>query len=254
MPLATFVVDFITTLREWVDDFDVSEPLALSWIAMAEERMNNELRVPQMVQRREVQLVDQCVPVPDDMLEIINVRYTADSAPLRWVSSDEYWRIRGGAQFYLAGAPSTEITYLDPDSGVMINPPLHQPAFIDYPGRSGPTLPLGRNVYTLIGDTIYVHPTVAEPDEDTPATEVELSYYGRVPPLAEATEPTPLFRLSPKLYTYASLAQSATYFVDDQRSMVWDSNVTQLIKTMNDAAHTSRRVGSPIVMQVRSFG
>jgi hypothetical protein len=253
MAIAPFVSTFLDTLREWVDDFDVTDTLALSWVAMAEERMNNELRVPEMVQRREIHLLDQCIPAPDDMLEIIHLRYTGCSAPLRWVSPDEYWRVRGGAAFYLYG-PNPAITYLDPDNGAMINPPSYQPAFIDYPGRSGPTLPLGNNIYTLLGDTIHVHPTVATPSAEVDPTEIELTYYGRLPPLETAETPSPFFTHHPKLYTYASLAQSSAYFVDDQRAQVWDANVTALIRTMNEAAHTSRRVGSPIVMQVRSFG
>ena len=80
------------------------------------------------------------------------------------------------------------------------------------------------------------------------------SYYAKVPPLAEATAPTPLFLRAPKLYTFGTLSQSAPYLVEDQRAMIWDGNVTALIKSMNESARTERVVSSPIVMQVRSFG
>ena len=251
---AQFVTDFMTTLKNWVDDHDLTDEMLLSWIAMAEERFNNELRVAEMVKRQQVMLADQCVPLPDDFLEVLSCRYTDSQAPLRNVSSDEYWRVRGAAEYYLSGPQTTAITYLDPATGAPLGPLPRQPAFIDYPGRSGPRLPLARNVYTIMGRTLFVHPTVVEASDEIDPTEIELIYYACVPPLAEALEPTPLFKRAPKLYTFGVLAASAPYFVEDQRSQVWDTNVMALIKTMNDSAHTSRVVGSPMVMQIRSFG
>ena len=81
-----------------------------------------------------------------------------------------------------------------------------------------------------------------------------LTYYAKVPPLAEATEPTPLFKRAPKLYTYGTLAQSAPYLVEDQRAQMWDANTMALITKMNESAMTGRVVGSPVAMQIRSFG
>ena len=89
---------------------------------------------------------------------------------------------------------------------------------------------------------------------DIDPTGVELSYYGMVPPLATAETPTPLFMRAPKLYTYAMLAQSAPFLVEDSRAQVWDANVTNLIQRMNEASLSSRMASSPITMQVRGFG
>jgi hypothetical protein len=252
--VAQFVTDFMTTLKEWVDDEDLTDPLLLSWVAMAEERFNNELRTRDMVRIVGVMLADQCVPLPTDFREIVSVRYSGSGLPLRYISPDEYWRVRSSAEYYLSGPQTTAITYLDPMTGAPLGVLPRQPAFIDYPGRGGPELPIARNCYTLIGNTLFVHPTVPEPTRDVLPTEVQLAYYGDVYPIAEAPEPTPLFKRSPKLYLYGTLAASAPYFVEDQRAQVWDSNVTALIKAMNDNSHTSRVVGSPITIQVRSFG
>jgi hypothetical protein len=252
--VAQFVTDFLSTLREWADDEDLSEPMLLSWVAMGEERLNNELRVLEMINRAQIMLADQCVPLPDDFLEIKSVHYTGSTQPLRYVSPDEHWRVRGAADYYLSGPQTTAITYLDPATGAPLGPLPRQPAFIDYPGRSGPKLPLAQNSYTILGRTLFVNPTVATPSADIDPTEVELSYYACVPPLALAEAPTPLFKRAYKLYLFGSLAASAQFFVEDNRSQTWDSNVTALIKSMNDSAHTSRVVGSPIVAQVRSFG
>src|SRR4051812_2954165 len=172
--VAPFVTSFMSTLKGWVDDEDLTDELLLSWIAMAEERFNNELRIGEMVQTRSIMLGDQCVLVPDDFLEIITVRYTGSGLPLRYVSADEYWRLRSSAEFYLSGPQTTEITYLDPMTGAPLGPLPRQPAFIDYPGRSGPELPLARNVYALMGRTLYVHPTVQALGSDASGDPTEI--------------------------------------------------------------------------------
>ncbi len=254
MALLQWQLDFLASLHEWVDDLDISETMMISWVAMAEERFNNELRCLEMVKRNRVDLADQCVPLPPDFLEMISCRYTDSGLPLRYISSDEFWRVRSANDYYLGGPQTLAITYLDPQTGQPLGPIPKQPAFIDYPGRSGPTLPLARNVYTFIGQTLFVHPTVLEPSADVDPTEIEMSYYAMVPPLMEATDPTALFRRAPKLYTYAALAQSAPYLVEDNRAEVWDSNVTALITKMNDGSRIGVIASSPITMQVRSFG
>ncbi len=251
---APFVQVFMETLKSWVDDHDVTDEMLLSWIAMAEERLNNELRAQEMVSTRRVQLDHQCVPLPSDFLEMVMCRYTESGLPLRHVSPDEYYRLRSASEYFLSGPKTTAITYLDPMTGAPLGPLPRQPAFIDYPGRSGPQLPLARNVYTTLGRTMHIHPTVVVPEAGVVPTEVELTYYATLPPLADALEPTPVFRRAPKLYLFGSLAASAPYFVEDQRSQVWDTNVTALIQGMNLAARQGAMISSPPVMQVRSFG
>ena len=252
--MAPFLEAWLHTLQEWVDDLDISDEMLMSWIAMAEERFNNELRCLEMVVNRAVMLADQCVPLPDDWLEIISCRDADSHLPLRYVSSDEYFRMRSAAEYYLSGPQTTAITYLDPATGAPLGPLPRQPAFIDYPGRSGSRLPLARNCYTYLGRTLYVHPTVATPSVDVDPTEIMLTYYAMVPPLVEATAPTPLFKRAPKLYTYATLANSAPYLVEDQRAQMWDANATALIAKLNESAMTGRVAGSPIAVQIRSFG
>ena len=251
--VAQFVTDFMTALKGWVDDEDLTDEMLLSWIAMGEERFNNELRAREMVVTRAIMLADQCIPLPEDFLEIISCRYVGSGLPLRYVSPDEYYRLRSATEFYLSGPQTTSITYLDPQTGAPLGPLPRQPAFIDYPGRAGPELPLARNVYSYLGNVLYVHPTVTPPGDPNP-TEVELTYYAKVPPLAEAQAPTPLYVRAPKLYTYATLAHSAPYLIEDQRITIWDGTTTAQIKTMNEAAMTGRVVSSPVVVQIRSFG
>src|SRR5436190_13694678 len=120
--VAAFVTPFMNAVRGWVDDFDLADDMVLSWIAMAEERFNNELRAREMVQIRGIQLADQCTPLPSDWLEIITVRFLESGLPLRYVSPDEYWRVRTATEFYLSGPQTTAITYLDPQTGQPLGP------------------------------------------------------------------------------------------------------------------------------------
>jgi hypothetical protein len=113
---------------------------------------------------------------------------------------------------------------------------------------------MARNSYTLIGQTLHLHPTVVDPNSGVRPTEIEMSYYAKVLPIAQVYQPTPLFMRAPKLYTFATLSQSAPYLVEDQRAMIWDGNATALIKSMNESATVARTASSPILMQVRSFG
>jgi hypothetical protein len=98
-----------------------------------------------------------------------------------------------------------------------------------------------------------VHPTVSAPDSLDP-TEVELTYYAKVPPLAQAQAPTPVYSRAPKLYTYGALSCSSPYLIEDQRVAIWDGTVTALIKAMNDNSRVERVVSSPVLVQIRSFG
>jgi len=254
MPIGVAFFDtFLSNCQQWLDDLDLAPEMLISWTEMAEERFNNELRCREMVVTRSVFMGDQCVPLPDDFLEMILVRFTDSGQPLRYISPDEYTRVRSASEFYLSGPQTTAITYLDPGTGQPLGPLPRQPAFIDYPGRSGPELPLARNVYTLLGSILHVHPTVTGPGDPDP-TEVELTYYAKVPPLAEAAEATPLYARAPKLYTYATLAHSAPYLIEDQRITIWDGTATALIKAMNDGSRIEAVASSPIVVQIRSFG
>jgi hypothetical protein len=245
--------DFVSTIQLWMDDLELLPTLIGTWVYMAEERFNNELRCREMIVTRSIMLEDQCVPLPSDFLEMVSVRYTNSGLPLRYISPDEYTRVRSAAEYYLSGPQTMAITYLDPQTGAPLGPLPRQPAFIDYPGRGGPQLPLATNAYTLLGNVLHVHPTIAGPGSADP-TEIELTYYAMVPPLILQNDPPPLYLRGRKLYTYGTLSQASTYLIEDQRLTVWDGTVTALIKSMNDNARTERVVSSPILMQVRSFG
>lgn len=70
----TALSDFITTVKSWVDDLNPSDPLVESWVRMGEERMNNELRVDEMIVREYATLEDNCIELPPDWLKTVYVR------------------------------------------------------------------------------------------------------------------------------------------------------------------------------------
>ena len=136
MPVGTPFFDaFLARLQEWVDDLDLTPEMLTSWIYMAEERFNNELRFLEMVQTRGVMLCRSVCAVPGGLAgDDLGALRRQSSLPLRYVSSDEFWRMRSAAEFYLSGPQTTAITYLDPATGAPLGPLPRQPAFIDYPG------------------------------------------------------------------------------------------------------------------------
>ena len=179
MPIGTPFFDaFLARLQEWVDDLDLTPEMLESWVYMAEERFNNELRVLEMVQLiAAVMFADQCIPFPEDWLEIISCHCTNNGQPLRYVSSDEFFRLRAASEYHPAAAgssSSTGITYLDPVTGAQVNPPSQQPAYIDYYRQPRLNMPLLQNAYTYLGKTLYIHPTIATPSVDVDPTEVRV--------------------------------------------------------------------------------
>ena len=112
MPIGTPFFDaFLARLQEWVDDFDLTPEMLVSWVYMAEERFNNELRILEMVVNSGVMFADQCMPFPEDWLEIISCHCTNNGQPLRYVSSDEFFRLRAASEYHPAAAgPQTRLS------------------------------------------------------------------------------------------------------------------------------------------------
>jgi hypothetical protein len=66
--------DFVTTVKAWVDDLNPSDPLVESWVRIAEQRMNDELRVDEMIVREYATFDDNCAVLPPDWLKTIYVK------------------------------------------------------------------------------------------------------------------------------------------------------------------------------------
>lgn len=80
---------FRDSIRSWVN-FAFDDTLVNSWIDMAIERINNELRHKDMIERDVGLMTDEAVYLPADWLELVYVRFVGEE-PARFVTNDEFW-------------------------------------------------------------------------------------------------------------------------------------------------------------------
>lgn len=211
------LTDFFNTIRSWIDRQDASDALITSWLRIAEERMNNDLRTDFMISRQSANFLDNCDPLPVDWLETIYVRYVlmtdsqfppqANGLPLEVVSIDEYWKRQ--------------------DKN---NPNYNNP------------------YYTHIGRLLFVGPPV----DTTNGTQFEVGYYAMVPPWTD-TAPL-LYNRSPSLYLYLTLQASAPWLMEDDRAVAWGQVATGVLNDLNTAHKQAKYSGSPMKLRIRSFG
>jgi len=81
--------------------------------------------------------------------------------------------------------------------------------------------------FSMSGTEIEVYPG---PDTDYTA---ELTYYAKIPVLSDANTSNWLLSLSPDIYLYGALIQSAPYLRDDERIATWGGLYSQMIEDMN---------------------
>lgn len=105
------IAEFIEQIKGWIN-FDYSDDLVTSWIRMAEERINTELRVREMIKvDRGLFIQDPTAPLPEDWLEMDLVRRLDRKEPLRYSDrhdfytkdTDGYYTIIG--DFIVIGGP-----------------------------------------------------------------------------------------------------------------------------------------------------
>ena len=111
-------------LMDWANRQDwIGTPgLVQSFIAMAEQKMNSDLRVSQMLQNDTALVTSRCAPLPDDWLEmyLISVMSQVNPngwAPIRYKSNDEFFNLLDcnaygyytivGRQVYFGGTPDS---------------------------------------------------------------------------------------------------------------------------------------------------
>lgn len=89
----TAIASLISTVNDWLGDRDYSDDLITSWVRMAEERFNNELRVADMVKLVTLPVVSNEVLLPDDWQKSDFVR-SVTNGPLGYVSRDVFYSSR----------------------------------------------------------------------------------------------------------------------------------------------------------------
>lgn len=88
-------------LQDWANrqDWANTPGLVQSFITMAEQRMNSDLRVSQMISTVTNQVTCRCSPLPDDWLEaylvfVANSKGANGWLPIRYKSNDEFFNLR----------------------------------------------------------------------------------------------------------------------------------------------------------------
>jgi hypothetical protein len=112
--------DLKTSIAEWANRQDWSDALVTSFVRMAEQKFNAELRVNRMIQTDEALIASRCAPLPDDWLamDLVKVANTngADGfLPIRYLARDEFFNLTDnwaygyytieGRQIFFGGSP-----------------------------------------------------------------------------------------------------------------------------------------------------
>jgi len=112
--------DFCAQIADFANRQDWSANLVTSFVRMAEQKFNAELRVDRMVAFAEGQIMDRCALLPDDWLEMDLVKVENSNGadgflPARYKSRDEFFNLSDknsfmyytleGRQMYFGGTP-----------------------------------------------------------------------------------------------------------------------------------------------------
>jgi hypothetical protein len=106
----------------------------------------------------------------------------------------------------------------------------------------------GAEVYTIIGTQLEIVPPVAV------NTEIEMSYYAKIPALTTAAPTNWLLTQWPDLYLYGALANAAPYLREDERLATWKGMVGQLMEEVRMSDERARYSGGPLRARTRPIG
>lgn len=90
--------DLCTTIAEWANRQDWSPTLVTSFVRMAEQKFNAELRVNRMINFSQNVVTMRCSTLPDDWLAMDLVQTENPSvpsgfAPIRYIARDEFFKL-----------------------------------------------------------------------------------------------------------------------------------------------------------------
>ena len=90
--------DFKSQISEWGNRQDWSDALVTSFVRMAEQKFNQELRVDRMLQFDDGIVTTRCAELPDDWLAFDLVRMASSQGPdgfvpVRYKSRDEFFNL-----------------------------------------------------------------------------------------------------------------------------------------------------------------
>lgn len=227
----TTLSDFIATVKDTINRTDVSDAVVTSWIMMAEERMNNELRCKEMIGRDTINVQAVSVALPYDWLETEYLKYVPSANAQITVV------LVNGTTSYVNYdiLYGRNLRYCTPDEfNAVSNDPNH-PDF-------------RRSMFTIIGNEIWFNPV---PDT-TNGTMLEMGYTRKIPSLIGGANL--IYNRFPSLYLFAALSFSASYLSEDDRIATWAAQAMAIIQAANDAWSRAKYGKGPLHLRKRSFG
>lgn len=94
----TDFADLKTSIAEWANRQDWSDALVTSFIRMAEQKFNQDLRIDRMVKFAENVVTCRCADLPDDwlwmrFLSVANIAAPNGFQPIHYKARDEFFRL-----------------------------------------------------------------------------------------------------------------------------------------------------------------
>lgn len=209
MAITTYA-ELLTAVENWLARSNLTARIP-EFIALAEAKLNRELRCMQM-ERRSTATVDttsdepEFVSLPGDFQTMRRIRLSgvAGKPRLSFVSQQQADLLR---------------TSYDNTSG--------QPAY-----------------FTVFGDEIELIPT---PGEDY---EIEMVYRSFLPALGDDQASNWLLALAPDAYLYGALLESAPYIKDDARISVWGLGFSNAVDSLNRLSAEQSLASAPMAVYI----
>ncbi len=213
--------DFTDSIKEWANRGDWSDVLTTSFVRMAEEKLNQDLRIDRMICIAKNTVTDGCATLPDNWLESDFMQMEANTAtgwfPIRYKPRDEFFKL-----------PNTTTTIISSTSNRTTY-----------------------GFYTIEGRIIYF----GGPPDAVEGNVYQLSYYSEVPVFSD-TQDSWVYTKYSALYRYAALTHADLHAVgEEDRGAMLNGLVESMIQKLNAAHRYSRASGSRVARgHRRSFG
>ena len=104
------------------------------------------------------------------------------------------------------------------------------------------------DTYTIVGEQLEVVPPVGA------NTEIDMTYYMKIPALSDGNPTNWLLTAWPDLYVYATLVHAAPYLREDERVALWKGMADQLLEEIRLSDERAKHSGGPLRARVRPIG
>jgi hypothetical protein len=104
------------------------------------------------------------------------------------------------------------------------------------------------DAYTIVGEQLEVIPPVGT------NTEIDMTYYMKIPALSDGSPTNWLLTAWPDLYLYATLVHAAPYLREDERVAIWKGLADQLLEEVRMSDERAKHSGGPLRARVRAIG